>query len=900
MLLSSLVALSLTAAPPAPFTQEASVEGVTEYRLPNGLKVLFVPDPSKPTVTVNLTVFVGSRNENYGEKGMAHLFEHMLFKKTKKLASIKDELSKLGGMANGTTSDDRTNYFESFSADDAHLTRAIELESERLRNAIISRDQLATEMTVVRNEFEMGENNPVRVTEQRLMAGAYMWHNYGDSTIGPRSDIERVPNEKLLNWYETYYQPDNAMLVIAGKFDQAKAFKSIATFFGKMAKPTRKLPTTYTVEPTQDGENQVTVRRVGGVPYVFAAWHVPAGTDPDFAAIDVASNVIGASPAGRLYKGLVETKKAAKVACDSNQSREPNMMFCYAQLGPKDPTAGAKDGLIAAAEQFKTPTAEEVARAKTALLKTYDQILDSSEEVGLVLSEFAAMGDWRMLFLHRDRIAAVTPDDVARIAAHYFKASNRTMAEYVPTEKPDRAEIPEVVDLAPVLKDYKGKAAVAEGEAFDATPKNIEARTKRSTLANGAKLAMLSKKTRGEIVTLSGVFKFGTEQTLTNQRAAADFAAKLLLRGTKTRTRQQVKDQLDTLKATVTFGAAPQGVSVYVEVRKPQLAETLDLVADCLEHPAFDAKEFETLKAEDLARAEQAKDDPNSIGQQALRRLLAPYPKGHPLYVPGWPEIIADTQALKLEQVKDFHAKFYGAQSAFLTAVGDFDEKELGDKLAAAFGSWKGTMPYTRIPVSFNAIDPKNSTIDTPDKAMAFFGSGTSVKLKDSDADYAAMLMADYMLGGGFLSGRVPKRLREKDGLSYGAGTFMRVSSYDDNGGLLGYAIYAPQNVEKVENGFKEEVTRAVEGGFTAEEFAQAREGMMRSRTASRAEDRTIASVLSGYLELDRTMAFDGQVDDKLTALSVADVNGALKKYVDPRKFAVLKVGDFKKVVAPK
>jgi zinc protease len=900
MLLASLAALTLSAAPPAPFTAGPSIEGVSEYRLPNGLRVLLVPDVSKPTVTVNLTVFVGSRNENYGEKGMAHLFEHMLFKRTKKLASIKDELTKLGGMANGTTSDDRTNYFESFSADDAHLERAIELESERLRNAIISRDELATEMTVVRNEFESGENNPLRVSLQRLLAGAFMWHNYGDSTIGPRSDIERVPNEKLLNWYETYYQPDNAMLVVAGKFDQAKLFKAIATYFGKLPKPARKLPTTYTVEPTQDGENQVTIRRVGGVPYVLAAWHVPAGTDPDAAAVDVSSTILGSAPAGRLYKALVESKKAARVACDTSQSREPGVLYCWAQLGAKDPSQPVKEALTVAVEQLKAPSADELARAKTAQLKTYDQVLNSSEEVGLVLSEFAAMGDWRMLFLHRDRIAAVTADDVTRVAAKYFKASNRTLAEYVPTEKPDRAEVPDLVDLTPVLKDYKGKAAVAEGEAFDASPKNIDARTKRLTLANGAKVALLSKKTRGEIVTLSLLLKFGTEQTLTGQRAAGDFAAKMLLRGTKTKSRQQIKDALDTLKAQVNIGATPQGAVLNLEVRRPQLNETLELLADCLEHPSFDPKEFETLRAEELARAEQAKDDPSAIGQLALRRLLSPYGKGHPLYVPGWPEQIAEATALKVEQARDFHAKFYGAQSALLAVVGDFDEKDLSERLGALFGTWKGSQPYTRIPVAFTPTETKTSTIDTPDKAMAFFGAATNLKLKDADPEYPAMVLADYMLGGGFLSGRVPKRLREKDGLSYGAGTYMRVNPFDDNGGVYGYAIYAPQNVEKVEKGFSEEVTKAVEGGFTAEEFTQAREGLMRSRVASRAEDGRLAPLLATYLELDRPLAFDGQVDEKLTAMSLAEVNAALKKNIDPKKFSIIKVGDFKKVVAPK
>ncbi|GMU58821.1 MAG: hypothetical protein AMXMBFR34_05840 [Myxococcaceae bacterium] len=908
MLLAALVAVSLSAppaaakGPPKPFTQVSAIEGMTEYALPNGLKVLFVPDASKPSVTVNLTVFVGSRQENYGEKGMAHLFEHMLFKRTKKFSSIKDELTKLGGWANGTTWYDRTNYFESFPADDAKVQRAIELEAERLRSAIVSRDELTTEMTVVRNELEMGENQPVRVLEQRLVSAAYEWHNYGDDTIGPRSDIENVPNEKLLAWYETYYQPDNAMLILAGRFDEAKAFKAIADNFGKMPKPKRVLPKTYTVEPTQDGEKSVVVRRVGGAPVLMVGYHVPAGTDPDYAAIDILDRALGASPSGRLYKALVETKKAAKVRCENFQVKEPGYFVCIAELGPKDPVGPARDALLATMENLaKQPlTKEEVERAQVALAKDFETILSTSDRVGVTISEFAAMGDWRMLFLHRDRIAAATVDDVMRVYGKYFKPSNRSLAEYVPTEKPERAEIPALVDLAPVLKEYKGKAAMAQGEAFDASPKNIDARTTRATLANGMKVALLSKKTRGETVNVAIDLNWGDEKTLANLRAPGDFAAKMLLRGTKKKSRQEVKDAFDKLKAQVSVRPGPQSVTVSVEVHRPELAATLDLIAECLEEPSFDPKEFENLRREVLADAEKKKDDPMAIGQLGLQRMMSPFHKGHPLYVPSWPEIIADATAVKPEQAKAYHVRFYGAQAGYVAVVGDFDDKAVTAQLEKLFGGWKGAAAYTRIPVPYSSVEAKVSSIETPDKAMAFFGAGLTFKMKDDSPDYPAMVMADYLLGGGFLAGRVPQRLREKEGLSYGASTFMRVDGRDERAALMGYAIYAPQNVEKVEKGFFEEVDKAVTGGFTEKELALAKEGLLKEREQGRSEDAMLAMDLIDQLDLGRTMAFEGQVDERLKALKVTDVAATLKKYVDAKKLAALKVGDFKKVAPPK
>jgi len=228
-------------------TRVTSVEGITEYRLANGLQVLLFPDASKPTVTVNMTYMVGSRHEGAGESGMAHLLEHMLFKGTQRHNEIMGELQSRGADFNGTTSYDRTNYFETLQATDDNLRWALDLEADRMVNSRVSREDLDKEMTVVRNEFERGENSPSTVLYQRVMSTAYLWHSYGRSAIGARSDIENVPIPRLQAFYRNYYQPDNATLVVAGKFDPEKTLGWIQEFFGRVPKPTRQLIPTYTL-----------------------------------------------------------------------------------------------------------------------------------------------------------------------------------------------------------------------------------------------------------------------------------------------------------------------------------------------------------------------------------------------------------------------------------------------------------------------------------------------------------------------------------------------------------------------------------------------------------------------------------------------------------------------------
>ena len=478
-----------------------SVEGITEYRLANGLRVLLFPDPSKPTITVNVTVLVGSGSEGYGEKGMAHLLEHLVFKGTPRHPDIPKELTEHGTRPNGTTSFDRTNYFETFQATEENLKWALDMEADRLVNSFIAKKDLDSEMTVVRNEWEAGENSPQAVLQKRILAAAYEWHNYGHTVIGARSDIEKVPIERLQEFYRKHYQTDNAILMVAGKIDESTTLKLINETFGKISAPGRKLETNYTQEPAQDGERLVTLRRVRDVQMVMAGYHIPSGSHPDFAAVEVLTNILSDRPGGRLHIALVETKKAASVFRFLYQLKDPGIVLLGAEVRKDQSLDAARDEMFKTIDELGAmpPTKEEVERAKRALLKNIELNLNNSEFIGLTISDWAAQGDWRLLFFHRDRLRKVTPEDALRVATAYLKPSNRTVGLYLPVDKlPDRAEVPPPPNVTEMLKDYKGEAEVAAGEAFDTSPANIESRIRRLDLPNGLKVALLSKKTRGE------------------------------------------------------------------------------------------------------------------------------------------------------------------------------------------------------------------------------------------------------------------------------------------------------------------------------------------------------------------------------------------------------------------
>jgi zinc protease len=873
-----------------------AAEGITEYAFPNGLHVLLFPDDSKPKVTVNMTYLVGSRHEGYGETGMAHLLEHLMFRETNTRSDIKKELTDHGAVMNGTTSWDRTNYFETLNATDENLRWAIELEADRMVNAHIDKKNLDSEMTVVRNEFEAGENSPDRILFQRAMETAYAWHNYGKSPIGNRSDIENVPVGKLAAFYQRYYEPDNAVLTIAGKFSEGQTLAWIAEAFGRIAKPARTLEPTYTTEPTQDGERFVALRRVGDTQSVVALYHVPAGSHPDMAAMEVLAGILGDAPSGRLYKALVENKKAVSASAGTEDLHDPGFFMANARLRTDQSLDEARDILLGTIEKLaaEPPSKEEVERVKTRLLKQVELEMANTQSVALELSDWESQGDWRLFFVMRDRIKDVTPEDVARVAKAYLKPSNRTLAEFIPTAAPDRAEIPPAPNVAAMLKDFKGGAAIAPGEAFDPSPANIETRVTRSRLPGGMKLVLLPKKTRGGTVVALINLRFGDEKSLFGKNAVAQFAGGLLLRGTKNHTRQQIQDELDRLKARLNVNGGATNATASIETVEASLPDVMRLAAEVLREPSYPEKEFEQLRQQRLAGIEAARSDPGALAGIAFQKRLTPFARGDVRYISTADEQIEDVKNVSLDDIRKFHAQFYGASDGELVIVGQFDPvqaRKLADEL---FGNWKSPSGYKRVVSQFQKTEAGNLTIETPDKQNATLLAGMQIRMSDEDADYPAMELANFILGGSFGS-RLVHRIREQEGLSYGVRSGFDAPTQEDSGDFTAQLIAAPQNVPKAEASLKDELARVLKDGFTKEEIDAGKKAMLDEELVGRTQDQGLARLLAVRERFGRTMKFDEAFEDKIGGLSAEQVNAALRRHLDPAGFVIVKAGDFKK-----
>lgn len=888
-------ALAQAAAVPLPAGVVAgpAVEGVSEYRLANGLRVLLIPDPSVDTITTNMTYLVGSRHEGYGEAGMAHLLEHMLFKSTPSHPNIKSALTARGARYNGTTSYDRTNYFQTFPASRDNLAWSAALEAERMTRATFTKADLDGEMTVVRNEFESRDNSPFNVLRERVFATAYAWHNYGRAIIGTRSDIENVPIDRLRAFYEHYYQPDNAVFVIAGRFDPAAALADVARAFADVPRATRTLRTTYTVEPTQDGERQVILRRVGDVQAIAVSYHVPPGNHPDYPAIDLLVATLNAQPSGRLHKALIETGKAAFVFGSERQQPEAGTAYFGASVRRDQPIEPVREILLDVLEGFtKSPvTQAEVDRARQTIVGEYERALNDSRTLALTLSETIALGDWRLLYWYRDQFARVTPADVQRVALAYLKPANRTLGIFVPTDKPDRAEIPAPPDVAKLLAGYTGRAAVAQGEAFDPSPANIESRVIRRTLPGGIKLAMLPKKTRGEQVVATLTLRWADEESKAGRSMACSVAGAMLTRGTTERNRAQIRDELTRLKATVTAGI--EGGTI--DTIRPSFEPALRLMAEMLRKPAFPQSEFEQLRAQSLASLESQRSDPASLASLQMTRHLNPWPKEHWLYTPTLDERAERLRDVKLADAERCYRELVGASNAEMAIVGDFDPEATAKLVAELLGDWKSPRPYKRIEARYFETPALDRVILTPDKSNAVYRAGLNIQLRDDDPDFPALILGNYLLGGAS-DARLPLRIREKEGLSYSVSSWLTGGQIDRVGEFGVSAIYAPQNRARVEAAVREEIARVLDQGFTADEVSRGARAVLEARRVARSQDANLAARLSSYLFVDRTMEWDTRFEARIAALTPAEVRDALRRRLARLgELSIVRAGDFER-----
>lgn len=425
-------------APVAGFSFVRSLGGVEEYRLDaNGLQVLIKPDHSAPVATFNVVYRVGSRNEVTGTTGATHLLEHLMFKGSDafndaKGNSLDQYLERVGGSYNAMTSQDRTNYYATVGR--ASLEEYMAIEADRMRNIWLRDSDRQAEMTVVRNEYERGKNNPFVVLMDEVSAAAYQALPYHHSTIGWKSDIENVPIEKLRDFYDTFYWPNNATAILVGDVDVRAALTMIQKHFGNYPRSPKPIPQIYTEEPEQTGPRRVTIKLPGQLGTVIIAHKVPKGRDADTAALAVLNSILIEGKSSRLYKAMVDAGLATEVDAFNSANRDLSLNMLMVNLAPDTRHEKAENTVLAEVERVKRDgvTAADVSAAIRRFRVQQALWRDGTNAAAFALSEYVAIGDWTLYVTLEEGVARVTPADVQRVAQKYLNEDQSTTGWYVP------------------------------------------------------------------------------------------------------------------------------------------------------------------------------------------------------------------------------------------------------------------------------------------------------------------------------------------------------------------------------------------------------------------------------------------------------------------------------------
>ncbi len=888
------------------FTFVKTVGSIDEYTLDaNGLQVLLLPDHSSPTLTFMVTYRVGSKNEVTGTTGATHLLEHLMFKGSPayndaKGNSVKQYLERIGGNYNATTWLDRTNYYANIGSE--HLDGYMAIEADRMRNLWLHEEDRRPEMTVVRNEFERGENSPFSALIKEVFHSAYVAHPYHHSTIGWRSDIEKVSIDKLREFYDTYYWPDNATATIIGDFEPGAALAMVKKYYGVYPRAPRPIPQVYTEEPDQTGPRHIVVKRAGQLGVVAIAHKIPAATHPDFAAIRVLSDILADGKNSRLYRSLTDKNLTTGVQNIAFGNHDPSLHFLFIPLAPGATHEQVEKITVDEIERLKQDgvTDAEVQAAVAKSLANTAFKRDGSFAIAGSLNELIAAGDWTLFYGLDEATRKVTAADVQRVARKYLNVDQSTTGWFIPTS----------VGGAPAAKPA-AKPSLMDGPYYYRTPGESDALEPSPAVetggpaaapsTGGAKIAPRAVRTKiagvdviayptgvKDVVTIHASLPAGDALAGDGNPAIPTLTGMLLDQGTTTQDKFAIASKLESVGAEISFGVNNELTEIKAKCLKQDAALVIGLIAEQLRSPAFSAAEFEKARKHYAGSLKRQLEDTSFRATEAFTRAV--YPPGHPNYHPAPEEMLAAIESAKLEDVVAFHKKFYGPAHLTFVVVGDLDLPQIQADVAQSFAGWTGGVALVP-PAKVTETDAKREqNVFMADKTSVTVIMGQASRLRYSDPDYQALKLGTFILGSGGFTSRLMSSVRDKEGLTYGISSRLSHDMFSDGDWKI-EATFAPALLEKGIASTKRQLQQWYDTGITPAELERDKEGLVGDFKIGLATTDGMAANLMAAVNRGYDVNWLDEFPVRVNALTPAQVNAAIKKYLKPDDMFIIKAG---------
>ena len=845
--------------------------GIKEYTMTsNGLRVLLKQDNTAPVATFMVTYEVGSRNEAIGYTGSTHLLEHLMFKgsrkfNTKKGNSVFQTLQSLGARMNATTWLDRTNYFAVLPSE--HLETLIEIEADRMRNAYIKEEDRQSEMTVVRNEFERGQNSPSGVLDENIWATAYQAHPYHHSTIGWKEDIENVSIERLREFYDTFYWPNNATAIAIGDFTEKDALSMIKKHFGKIRKSTKPIPEVYTAEPKQEGIRTITLKRAGQQGIVGVAHKTPAATHPDAPAFMVLSSILSSGKNSRFYKNITDKGLTTSVYIWDSLFRDPGLFTVYANLSPDVDHKTVEKAVVDEYEKIKKDgvSDEEVKNAQTQLIASMKFRQDGSYAIASGLNEAIASGDWTLYTTYNEKIDTVTKEDVQRIVKEYFKEDLSTIGYFIPLGAggQNKKLATKAKDLENMkLKHYSEEEELLSSKVVDTEP------------VEGVRL--LTLKRGSGVVTLTGSMLGGDIYASENARTA-DMVAAMLDQGTTNMTKFEISAQLESAGARLGFFNGQARVGFSGKFLSEDTKMVFDLLADQLKNPLFAEEDLNKAKKRQVANYKRSKE--STRGNATNNMLKAFYGTGHQNSPTDPDKAIEEIKKITPKNLKDFHSKNYGAGTMVIVAVGDVDHNSLESLIKEGFEGWKKSpLQEKKEDGTANKVSDK-VYVTMQDKTSTDFLVGTALGIDRYHPDYLPLYVATHTLGGNF-SARLMQTVRVKEGLTYGINSSMRGFGNGNDGYWMVGGTFSPKLLSKGESSTLREIKKWSEEGITQKELDITKSTLTGGFQVGFDSTGGLAGGILDAIIVHGDLTYLDSYPERIKAITLDEANTAISKYI--------------------
>lgn len=881
---------------PQGYTKVKEVGGISEYKLDqNGLTVLLMEDHSAPVVAFMVTYLVGSRNEVYGTTGATHILEHLMFKGTDKFNrekgnSLDQVLGNLGALLNATTWLDRTNYYEVLPSE--HLELAVEIEADRMKNLWLREEDRDAEMTVVRNEFEQGENSPSSSLDQQIWSTAIQAHPYHHSTIGWKSDIENVPIEKLREFYETFYWPDNATVTIIGDFKPEEALGYVKKYYGEIPSSPEPIPTVYTKEPEQQGQRRLKLRRAGQVGLVGVAHKVPEGSHEDTYALLVLDKILSEGKTSRFYKEFIDKGLAINAFSWYQPFRDPSIFTPYAYVSPGKTHEEVEQVFYNIYDDIKTNgvTDAEVEKAINQITAETAYGRDGAFSIASQINEAIAMGDWSFFATYLDNIKKVTPEDVQNVVKKYFVDEKSTVGWFIPkseggTEEQTakEAESFQSSHEKHFYRDENSTAPMMQSNGGAKISNNV-------TRTTAAGIDLLTGTTSVEqVVTFKGSFAAGDRFSPKNLPVVADLTGNMLDKGTVDHGKFEIAEMLENLGAELSFSINTNSLDFNGKCLSKDFDKVMELLAEQLRSPAFSQEEFDKLIKQRQGNLKQQMESTSQRASEKVNELI--FPEGHPNNGATIQEMIDALEKVTLEDIKEFYNEYYGPESMIFVAVGDITPDQTESAIEKYFGGWSGGVDYPEVDNANMLDNGEVAIVQMKDKTSATLQLSAPTTLKKTSEDYLPFMLGNDVLGhpGGF-SGRLMQIIRDKEGLTYGIYSWHTSDVFADGKWVI-QGAFAPQLLEQGIESTARELKRWVDEGITQDELDKAKERLSGQFKVQLSTTNGMASQLLNIAERGYDVRYIDEYPNKLRAVTLDEVNNMIKKYIDPEKVAMVIAG---------